>query len=260
MKKMLALLWALSVIFYLNSFTVAFADETVDTDFEITDSGEITAYYGGEWVVVPEQIDSIPVIKIGEQAFFDLGISDVYLPERLSVIGKSAFEGSAIESVDIQSGVIIIGERAFANCPNLYTVFVDFDENTVIGKEAFYGTNYLLFYVNCDVNIDEFSKKIFEAKGDQNYEFTICHVASDYDEQGNVLCSECGYLETPTMELLPFEDIPVDAWYYDYVQNAYSNQIINRKSETIFDPEAGMTCAEAAKIAACINAIFFEPL
>lgn len=247
-------------IFCLSSFTVTFANETVNADFEITSDGEITAYYGDELVIVPEEINGIPVVKIDEKAFFDLGVSDVYLPEGLSVIGKSAFEGCNVESVDIPSTVSIIGERAFANCSGLYTVFTNFDENIVIGNESFYGTEYLLFYINCGVNIKELDNKIFEAKGDRNYKISIRHVAAEYDEQGNIVCDECGFVEQSTLESLPFEDVSPDAWYYSAIQNAYQNKIINGKNETIFDPDAGMTCAEAVKIAACINAIFFEPV
>ena len=55
---------------------------------------------------------------------------------------------------------------------------------------------------------------------------------------------------------MPFTDVPKDAWYYDYVMSAYKSEIISGKSETIFDPDAGMTCAEAAKIAASIHMTF----
>ena len=36
------------------------------SDFVITSDGELTAYYGEEWVVIPEKINGIPVLKIGE--------------------------------------------------------------------------------------------------------------------------------------------------------------------------------------------------
>ena len=254
MKKTISVLLALLVAF--SSMCITFAEVITLPDFLITKEGEITDYYGGEWVVVPEEIDGVPVTKIGEQAFFDLGIADVYLPEGLSVIGKSAFEGSNITSVDIPSTVKIIADRAFANCKELFTIFADFDENTVIGEDAFAGTGHLLFYINCNVDTKTIERNIVLAKGDKNFEVEICHVASEYDEQGNVKCTECGYSETYSDAVLPFEDVPHDVWYYDYVESAYHNKIINGKSETIFDPDAGMTCAEAAKIAASIHLIF----
>lgn len=245
----------------LFCMTAAAESSTVNNnDFKITDTGEITAYYGDELAVIPEKVDGIPVVKIGERAFFDLGISSVYLPEGLSVIGKSAFEGSSIGSADIPSEVSIIGERAFANCSELLTVFACFDENTLIGEDAFCGTNHLIFYINCNVNSDKLNTNLRKAKGDDNYEIFARHIDVDYDEQGNVLCNACGYTEQYMPEILPFDDVPHDAWYYDSVLIAYMNDIIKGKSETKFDPDATMTCAEAAKIAACINSIYFEPI
>ena len=225
-------------------------------DFEITKEGEITAYHGAELVVVPEEIDGIPVTKIGEKVFFDLGISDAYLPEGLSIIGKSAFEGSAITSVDIPSTVKSIEERAFENCENLLTVFTKFDENTVIGENAFSGTGHLIFYINCNIDAKAIENKILAAKGDKNFELEIRHTTPEYDEEGNVKCTTCGFMEQYSWEGLPFTDVPQDAWYHDYVMNAYINKIINGKSETIFDPDASMTCAEAVKISASIHMIF----
>ena len=254
MKKILVAIISVVLLFSMT----AFAEQ--NSNFKITSDGEIIAYYGEEWVVVPEKIDGIPVVKIGEQAFFDLVILNAYLTEGVSVIGKSAFEGCNVETVDIPATVSIIGERAFSNCSDLCSVFANFDENIVIGKEAFYGTDYVMFYINCGVNIKELDNKIYEAKGDRNYEISIRHVANEYDEEGNAVCGECGFREQSTMEVLLFEDVSYDAWYYDALQFAYFNKIITGKSETIFDPEAGMTCAEAAKIAASINSIFFEPV
>ncbi|MBQ4086741.1 MAG: S-layer homology domain-containing protein [Clostridia bacterium] len=258
MKKLISVM--MLMVFCFSSFAAVQAEETGNTDYEITSDGEITAYYGGEWVVVPEKVNEIPVVKIGEQAFFDLGITDVVLPEGVSVIGKSAFEGCNTTSVELPSTVSIIGERAFANCAELYTVITSFDENTVIGKDAFLGTGDLLFYIDCDVDIDKLYYKILEAKNDDRFEYVLRHEDGGYDEHGNMVCSICGFVEGSDVELLPFEDVPVDGWYYNAVQIAYTNRIINGKSETIFDPDAGMTCAEAAKIAASIRSIYFEEI
>ena len=253
MKKLISILLMLMVV--LGSMCIASAEVIMLPDYEITKEGEITAYHGAQWVVVPETIDGISVTKIGEEVFLDMGIEDAYLPEGLSVIGKSAFEGSNITSVDIPSTVNIIADNAFANCGELLTVYTKFDEDTAIGEDAFAGTGHLIFYINCDVDAKLVEQKIVEAKGDRNFEVDIRHTASEYDEEGNVVCNECGYKEQILWEL-PFTDVPQDAWYYDYVISAYANKIINGKSETIFDPDAGMTCAEAAKIAASIHLIF----
>ena len=251
LKKKVLFLLALLVCFC--GMCNACAEVIMLPDFEITKDGEIKAYYGDEWVVVPDEIDGIPVIKIGEKAFFDLGIKDAYLPEGLSVIGNSSFEGCNITSVDIPSTVKIIGESAFENCWDLLTVFINFDENTLIGENAFKGTGELVFYINCDVDTKAIERKLLASKGDSNFEVNVRHVAAEYDEKGNVKCNGCGFYE---QEELPFEDVLTDVWYYDYVVSAYQNNIIEGKSERIFDPDSGMTSAEAVKIAATIHMLF----
>lgn len=57
---------------------------------------------------------------------------------------------------------------------------------------------------------------------------------------------------------LPFDDVSEDVWYYDSVKIAYDFGIISGKSDTKFDPNAGMTVAEAAKIAATIRLVNSE--
>ena len=70
-----------------------------------------------------------------------------------------------------------------------------------------------------------------------------------------IYCEDCGFKGSKYLEdtSLPFADISPDAWYYSYVQTAYSFGIINGKNKREFDPNAGLTCAEAAKIAAVIH-------
>lgn len=252
MKKIISVL--LIAVLSLGCISIASAEVIMLPDFEITSDGEITEYHGGEWVVVPENIDGIPVNKIGEKVFFDLGISDAYLPDGLSVIGKSAFEGSNITSIDIPK-VSIIGERAFANCTELRAVYTSIDENTVIGKDAFAGTSRVLFYLDCDVDTKTVERNILLSNGGVvNFQVEIRHVEPEYDEEGNTMCLACGFKELPETESLPFSDVSESSWYYSYVKSAYYNKIINGKSEGLFDPDATMTCAEAVKIAACIKA------
>lgn len=51
---------------------------------------------------------------------------------------------------------------------------------------------------------------------------------------------------------LPFEDVVPEKWYYKAVAAAYSNGLINGRSNTIFDPEGFITRQEMAKITAGI--------
>ena len=58
--------------------------------------------------------------------------------------------------------------------------------------------------------------------------------------------------EAPAPEL-PFTDVDPAAWYYGDVKTAWESGLINGKSETAFAPDAALTYAEAAKLAACMR-------
>ena len=60
---------------------------------------------------------------IGDSTFFLSSVVKVELPMgNLKVIGKSVFEQSKIDSIDIPSTVKVIGENAFSHCVDLESV------------------------------------------------------------------------------------------------------------------------------------------
>ncbi len=62
------------------------------------------------------------------------------LPASLQIIDDSAFEGTALVSVDIPESVTYIGDNAFANIPSLLAVRIP-DATEFIGKDAFTNSN-----------------------------------------------------------------------------------------------------------------------
>ncbi len=261
MKKLISVLALLAL--FLN--TVVFAEpellKSSDGIYEYTADGVISAYYGGETVTVPAEIDGAKIKKIGEMTFFDLGISSVYIEEGIEEIGKSAFEGSNIEYANIPSTLKSIYDCAFANCSNLTDLTLG-SEQIIFGKNVFSGTGYINFCVPCTADKDALKRKISTAKGDDNFILSEFHsnlsesmAEKDIYGENMIYCEDCGFKGSKYSEdiSLPFSDVSEDEWYYPYVQTAYNFGIINGKSESIFDPNAGLTCAEAAKIAAVIH-------
>lgn len=55
-------------------------------------------------------------------------------------------------------------------------------------------------------------------------------------------------------ETMNFYDVPEGAWFYQYVETAFNDGILNGKKENYFEPNSNMTLGEAAKIAASIHA------
>ena len=69
-------------------------------------------------VELPENITSIP-----DGAFRECtSLTALEIPETVTEIGRSAFEGSAIQSAEIPASVYSIGRRAYKNCTSLTSV------------------------------------------------------------------------------------------------------------------------------------------
>jgi len=91
-----------------------------------TNTVTITKYYGVELeeVVVPSQIDSLPVKVIGEKVFYwQSDIKKVILPDSIEVIGDMAFYGcNSIESINFPESITYIGDLAFTECRKITKV------------------------------------------------------------------------------------------------------------------------------------------
>jgi len=82
---------------------------------------EITKYIGTSIRVrIPEKIEGVPVISIGDRAFFQTGIMEVHIPNGVTNIGSSAFNGNeALTTVAIPDGVTKLEHSVFAGCISL---------------------------------------------------------------------------------------------------------------------------------------------
>ncbi len=73
-------------------------------------------------IVVPDQIDGRPVVKIGECAFAETWLTSIHLPDGLLSIDSNAFYASCLTSLKLPSGLRSVGEAAFLNCSQLKSV------------------------------------------------------------------------------------------------------------------------------------------
>ena len=89
------------------------AIEALIPDFEFSD-GTITKYIGAATdVIIPETIDEEEVTKIGDKVFHNKNLTSIIFPNTLEEIGKEAFAGNLIKSLEIPGSVKSIGEGAF---------------------------------------------------------------------------------------------------------------------------------------------------
>ena len=261
-KKITVLILAFSLAIGMTAFAESIVSE--DGDYEYTKDGTLVRYYGEGYAFIPSNIDGTDIVRIGEQTFFDLGIWSTFLCEGIEEIGESAFEGCNVESVSFPETLKVIGDKAFENCELLNTVYLTSDSDAVtIGENAFFGTGHINFFVMCTKDDSLLYEKLEKAKGDNNFTIKKFHydevdVEGEKDIFGSdlICCSVCGVKESRYFNdvTVPFGDVSEESWYYPYVAFAYCSGIINGKSEDTFDPDGGMTCAEAVKIAASIHA------
>ncbi len=275
-KRLFSIAAVAALLMTLTPYSFA-ADINDPSFYKVDSSGTVTEFTGENGFALPASVGGIAVKKISENLC--KGRQDIWLVDtsNASTIGDYAFSNSSIETLTIGKSVKQIGMYAFSDCSKLNLVYF-LSENCAIGAAGFRNTGNITFYLPCtSSNIQATITEISDAKGDNNFTYERFHKyvvtdKNDVDAAGNpvMYCSECGEKNPDTAnggenndgdidgsggynEALPFSDVDFNAWYHDYVKVAYECGIINGKSSTKFDPNANMTLAEAAKIAALVH-------
>jgi hypothetical protein len=76
-------------------------------------------------VSIPSVINGLPVVSIGSDAFFpDYLLTQVTLPDTITLIGSGAFWACGLTSIVIPPGVTNIGPAAFSQCSSLVSVTI----------------------------------------------------------------------------------------------------------------------------------------
>lgn len=97
-------------------------------DFDINIYGTyavITKYKGKDSeVVIPQEINKIPITEIREDAFKEnKNIERLIIPSSITTIGKSAFYGcTSLKTIEFSQGLLNIGKLAFSACALLEDV------------------------------------------------------------------------------------------------------------------------------------------
>ena len=131
------------------------AQDLQDYDYVTNADGAtitITGYSGpGGVAAIPAAINGLPVTGIGEDAFFEAGVSSVTIPGSVTSIGEEAFYGCTnLASLTVQDGVTNIGLLAFFGCTSLASLTLP-GSVTSFGEVAFgdcYGLTNVYFIGN----------------------------------------------------------------------------------------------------------------
>ena len=104
---------------------------------KVSDGYYVTEYIGEEsLVVIPAEVNGIPVTGIGGEAFFECeNLRAVEIPESVTYIGVDAFRRCTnLKSIEFPSKLVKIGDYAFCGCSKLSEI-VFLDSWGAFGKE-----------------------------------------------------------------------------------------------------------------------------
>ena len=124
-------------------------DANFRLNFEVGFDSELNGYIIVDYigtaknVVIPSMYKGKPILKIGNEVFYNKNISSVIIPDSVTSIGNGAFlYCDSLTSVVIPDSVTSIGDTAFEFCDSLTSVVIP-DSVTSIGSYAFYSCNSL---------------------------------------------------------------------------------------------------------------------
>lgn len=123
---------------------------------------EIERYIGSPLTAeIPEEIDGLPVVSIGKEAFAELKeLKSVTLPDSVLEIGDDAFSDCReLESITLPKNLAKIGKRAFADCVMLDNITLPQTLKT-IDMYAFYNC-YILKSITIPSGVTRIAKGTF---------------------------------------------------------------------------------------------------
>lgn len=82
--------------------------------------------------MTPDIIDDRPVTAIGEGAFQESNITNVFIPASIKIVNRKAFKDcDQLETVTISEGVKELGDMAFGYCDKLRSLNIPASISTV---------------------------------------------------------------------------------------------------------------------------------
>ena len=174
-------------------------------------------------------------------------LTSVTLPDGVTSIDTGVFYGcGSLASVTIPDCVTSISEHAFEGCRSLQVITIP-DGVTSIGEAAFYGCNNLqaVYFMG---NAPVLGSSVFQITDEKTWEGINIPGLTLYYIEGKAGWTRPTWNGYPTATWAPaaensYTDVSEKEWYFDAVQYASQNGLMNGVGNGKFDPEGSMTRA-----------------
>lgn len=191
-QKMILVFFMLLVIF---SAALAENIQFEDIEYSLRNESAIVVGCKGNMkktLQIPSEVFGIPVVGIGEKAFFNnQDLWAVLLPSTIQYIGRDAFSDSSIHEIILNDGLLSIGEGAFAYS-KLTSIYIPHSVKQIDRCAFFECTNLHSVYI--DASIDVLNEQMFfecinlyelhlpnSIKAINKEAFYFCHSIEEYN-------------------------------------------------------------------------------
>lgn len=148
--------------FHLVEAKTAAACDPLDYEYTADESGVTITRYIGEHVrvAIPAEIDGRPVIALGDEAFFETGVTWVDVPQGVQSIGAYCFSGcNDLMTLRLPGSLTTISDGALESCFRLLELTVP-EGVTAIGQSVFFGNSYL-YRLSLPASLESFGANNF---------------------------------------------------------------------------------------------------
>lgn len=171
--------FSLSSIFHMTSYAASTQAKDILQDgsfiYENVDGGYAIRKCTASIIKkIPDVLDGVPVVEIGESAFFNCeGLSELTIPKTVKKIGNGAFSYcTSLKKVTIESRLTEIPDEAFYCCPALTSVTLP-DTITSIGDSAF-AQCYSLSEMAIPDSLQDMGDSVFTCTPIKNFDTEGC--------------------------------------------------------------------------------------
>lgn len=121
----------------ISTFNAIIAPTADESKLTVDSNGKLLSYSGNKTcLTIPQTVNGITVKSIGENAFSDSEITEIILPDTVTLIYNEAFSNCKMLKTLYSKNASVINEKAFYNCINLRNLFLG--ELTSVGAYSFY--------------------------------------------------------------------------------------------------------------------------